>query len=607
MIDRFSHTMPWGAQWVDGSANFHLWAPFAVKAGVEWTDGRLTDMQADPAGHWRAQAECAPAARYKYVMQLKDGSKISVADPASRAQVGDVDDASSVTDPTTYRWQHPGWKGRPWHESVIYELHVGLLGGFRAVAEKLPSLAALGITAVELMPVADFPGSRNWGYDGVLPFAPDSAYGSPEDLKHLIDTAHGLNLMVFLDVVYNHFGPDGNYLGQYAPDFFHHEASTAWGGAIDFTQPEVRSFFMENALFWLMEYRFDGLRIDAAHAIKEQDWFVEMAQAVRARVEPGREVHLVLEHDGNAAGLLRHGFDAQWNDDGHHVLHTLLTGESDSYYADYADAPARKLARLLAEGFIYQGDPSTFRKGEARGEPSADLPPTAFVFFLQNHDQTGNRAFGDRLTTLAEPAALRAAQALHLLCPHIPMIFMGEESANTTPFLYFTSHRTPELAEAVRKGRWQEFAATKAFADVAARERIANPNDESTFERSRPDSIGEHGEPTTQWVRDLLTLRREHLVPHLPHCRSLGADVLGPSAVTARWQLGDNILTLTVNLAAAAQDVSLPQAIPSALAQTLFDTGGVRQRVAAGQLPGHSCLAVVTPSTDLAAAPERAK
>lgn len=596
MTDRFSHGMPWGAQWAVGTASFHLWAPLAVAAGVEWADGRVTPMQASSGGRWQAQIECAPGASYRYLMQLADSHEIRVADPASRAQDGDVDDASCVVDPAGYTWQHPGWKGRPWHESVIYELHVGLLGGFRAVAEKLPSLAALGITAVELMPVADFPGVRNWGYDGVLPFAPDMAYGSPDDLKHLIDTAHGLNLMVFLDVVYNHFGPDGNFLNQYAPDFFHPEASTAWGGAIDFTQAEVRSFFTENALFWLMEYRFDGLRIDAAHAINEQDWFIEMAAAVRARTEPGRQVHLVLEHDGNAAGLLKSGFDAQWNDDGHHVLHTLLTGESDSYYADYADAPAQKLARLLAEGFIYQGDASIFRKGEARGEPSADLPPTAFVFFLQNHDQTGNRAFGDRLTTLVNPAALRTAQALQLLTPHIPLIFMGEESASTTPFMYFTSHRTPELAEAVRKGRWQEFAATKAFADVAARERIANPNDESTFERSRLESIGEHGDPSTQWVKDLLTLRRERIVPHLEQCRSLGADALGPSAVTARWQLGDSILTLTVNLAATAVDVSLPAAIASALAQTIFDTGGVRRQLATGQLPGHSLMALLAPA-----------
>ena len=596
MTDRFSHGMPWGAQWASGSASFHLWAPLAVAAGVEWADGRVTPMQASSGGRWQAQIECALGASYRYLMQLADGHEIRVADPASRAQDGDVDDASCVVDPAAYTWQHPGWKGRPWHESVIYELHVGLLGGFRAVAEKLPSLAALGITAVELMPVADFPGARNWGYDGVLPFAPDTAYGSPDDLKHLIDTAHGLDLMVFLDVVYNHFGPDGNFLSQYAPDFFHHEASTAWGGAIDFTRAEVRSFFTENALFWLMEYRFDGLRIDAAHAIREQDWFIEMAAAVRARTEPGRKVHLVLEHDGNAAGLLKSGFDAQWNDDGHHVLHTLLTGESDSYYADYADAPAQKLARLLAEGFIYQGDASIFRKGEARGEPSADLPPTAFVFFLQNHDQTGNRAFGDRLTTLANPAALRAAQALQLLTPHIPLIFMGEESASTTPFMYFTNHRTPELAEAVRKGRWQEFAATDAFADVAARERIANPNDEGTFERSRLESIGEHSDPSTQWVNDLLTLRRDRIVPHLQQCRSLGADTLGPAAVTARWQLGESILTLTVNLAAEAIAVSLPAALPSALAQTIFDTGGVRRQLATGQLPGHSLVALLAPA-----------
>jgi maltooligosyltrehalose trehalohydrolase len=450
VTDRFSHSMPWGSQWSDGKAIFHLWAPLAAKVHVEFGDGHRVPMRIGTGGRWQLEIPCEAGATYQYAMELESGAALKIADPASRGQLGDVDDASLIVDAHTYVWKQAGWQGRPWHEAVVYELHVGLLGGFSRVTEQLPALRALGVTAVELMPVSDFPGVRNWGYDGVLPFAPDAAYGTPDDLKRLIDTAHGLGLMVLLDVVYNHFGPDGNYLSQYAPAFFHSGPATAWGGAIDFSMPEVRSFFTSNALYWIMEYRFDGLRIDAAHAIAEQDWLVEMASAVRGQVETGRRVHLVLEHDGNAAGLLKNGFDAQWNDDGHHVLHALLTGERDSYYADYADEPAEKLARLLSEGFVYQGGASRFRGGASRGEPSAMLPPTAFVFFLQNHDQTGNRAFGERLTVLADPAALRAAQALQLLTPHIPLLFMGEESASTTPFLYFTSHRTAELAEAVR-------------------------------------------------------------------------------------------------------------------------------------------------------------
>jgi maltooligosyltrehalose trehalohydrolase len=592
--------MPWGSYWSDGKAEFWLWAPEAVQVTVELNDGRLPATSRTRSGFWHLEAACTPGSTYCYSMILTSGETLRVPDPASRGQSGDVDDSSCVVDPDTFVWKNSEWLGRPWHEAVVYELHVGLLGGFIGVTERLPALAALGITAIELMPVADFPGSRNWGYDGVLPFAPDASYGSPEDLKHLIDTAHGLGLMVLLDVVYNHFGPDGNYLAKYAPQFFHRESTTAWGGAIDFSAPEVRSFFSSNAIYWIMEYRFDGLRIDAAHAIVEQDWLVEMADAVRTNVEPDRHVHLILEHDGNAANLLTRGFDAQWNDDGHHILHRLLTNESDSYYADYVDKPAEKLARLLSEGFIYQSDPSPFRGGALRGEPSAELPTTSFVFFLQNHDQTGNRAFGERLTTLAGKAALRAAQALQLLTPHIPLIFMGEESESTTPFLYFTSHRTEELAAAVRSGRQKEFAATIAFSDEAARAKIPDPNDEGTFERSRPDFVGDQGDSSTAWMKDLLALRRRHITPYLRDCKSLGAEVIGEAAVVARWKLGSQRLTLTINLGPDSVELA-PETAPtrfsvaSAAAETIFDTGGVRKQLALGKVPAHAFLAALEP------------
>ena len=585
-------TMPWGAQGLgDGRTAFHLWAPAASRVEVLLDGRRRVSMVSNGDGRWQVETDCAAATPYRFELALADGRTLSIADPASRAQQGDVDSDSLVVDPGEYRWQHPEWLGRPWHEAVVYELHVGALGGFNGVAAKLPALAALGITAVELMPVADFPGPHNWGYDGVLPFAPDSAYGSPSDLKHLIDTAHGLGLMVLLDVVYNHFGPDGNYLHDYAPDFFKHGEATAWGGAIDFSQPEVRSFFTSNARYWLEEYRFDGLRIDAAHAIAEQDWFPEMASAVRAHTPPGRHVHLVLEHDGNAAGLLRRGFDAQWNDDGHHAMHVLLTGEKDGYYRDYADAPAARLARCLAEGFAYQGEASLHRDGAARGEPSAGLPPTAFVFFLQNHDQTGNRAQGERLTTLAAPAALRAAQAVQLLAPQIPLLFMGEECNCTAPFLYFTSHRTAELAEAVRQGRRAEFAAFAATGNGAA---LPDPNDKATFLRSVPPHIGEQGHPSTAGVRELLTLRHRHIVPHLPDCHALGAQALGPAAVTARWQLGPRVLVLVLNL--GADPVAAPAMLLHPQADVLFDTGGVRDALAGGQVPGQAFAALLEPA-----------
>jgi malto-oligosyltrehalose trehalohydrolase len=396
------------------------------------------------------------------------------------------------------------------------------------------------------MPVNDFPGRRNWGYDGVLPYAPDSTYGSPQDLKELIDTAHGLDLMMFLDVVYNHFGPDGNYIASYAPQFFRDDVHTPWGPAIDFRRREVRDYFTGNVLMWLMDYRFDGLRFDAVHAIQEQDWVEEMAAAVRAAVEPQRHVHLILEHHNNAAHL-RQAVDAQWNDDGHNVLHVLLTDEVAGYYADYATDPAAKLARVLAEGWVYQGERSDYLK-VARGEPSADLPPYAHVLFLQNHDQIGNRAFGERLTTLTSAAALEAAITLQMLCPQIPLLFMGEETASTAPFLFFTDHHN-ELADAVREGRRQEFAGFPAFADPERREQIPDPNAGSTFAASIPWAISQSSAERFALYQHLIGIRLQEIAPRLRGTASTGAKVIGPKAVEAGWRLGDGAhLTIVTNL-----------------------------------------------------------
>jgi maltooligosyltrehalose trehalohydrolase len=359
MTESFAHTMPFGAQVLqDGGTRFQLWAPSQEALGlVLEPDRRVVPMSQLDDGFFGVTTDAPPGSRYRF--QLEDGSRVP--DPASRHQPEDVTGPSEVIDPRAYAWRHPAWRGRPWHEAVLYELHVGAFsedGTFDGLRRRLDHLVRLGVTAVELMPLSDFSGTRNWGYDGVMPFAPDAVYGRPDDLKRLIDEAHARELMVFLDVVYNHFGPDGNYLAAYAPGFFRTDIATPWGAAIDFRRPEVRRFFTENALYWLMEYRFDGLRFDAVHAIAAPDWLDEMAAEVRATVEPGRHVHLVLEHDGNVAGHLRQGFDAQWNDDAHHVLHVLLTGEADGYYADYAERPAERLARCLGEGFAYQGEPS---------------------------------------------------------------------------------------------------------------------------------------------------------------------------------------------------------------------------------------------------------
>jgi malto-oligosyltrehalose trehalohydrolase len=389
--------------------------------------------------------------------------------------------------------------------------------------------------------------------------------------------------MIFLDVVYNHFGPDGNYLASYAPEFFRNDVSTPWGPAIDFRKPEVRRFFTENALYWLMEYRFDGLRFDAVHAVTEPDWLDEMAAEVRATVEKDRHVHLVLEHDGNVAEHLRRDFDAQWNDDGHHVLHVLLTGENEGYYGDYADKPAERLARCLAEGFIYQGEPSAHRGGDKRGTPSADLPPTAFVLFLQNHDQIGNRAFGDRLTDSVKPEALEAAIALQLLCPQIPLIFMGEESASRSPFQFFTDHHG-ELADAVREGRRKEFASFAAFSDPARRAKIPDPNAAETFEQSRPEPGG-RGDAREELYRKLLRLRREHIVPRLQGAKAIGAEAIGASAVAARWQLGDAVLTLAANLGAE------PCAFACPSGDLVFEMPDDAGALAGGKLGAYTTLA----------------
>lgn len=542
-----------GAHLLDAtSARFALWAPDARSVSVILEQQPPIELLPAENGWYTGVAPARPGDNYHYRI---DG-QLEVADPASRYQPEGVHGPSQVVKIAAYPWQH-AWTGRPWHEAVIQELHVGVLGGYQGVASQLPRLAATGITAIELMPIGQFPGERNWGYDGVQPFATQQTYGSPEQLCNLIDQAHGHGLMVMLDVVYNHFGPDGNYLHQYASPFFREDRQTPWGASIDFRRPEVREFFIQNALMWLCEYRFDGLRLDAVHAIDQPDFLIELAQRVRAAVEPGRHVWLVLENEHNQACLLEQGFDAQWNDDGHNALHVLLTGETEGYYQDYQHKPIDKLARCLSEGFVFQGEVN--RRGHPRGEPSGHLAPSAFVLFLQNHDQIGNRALGERLTRLCPPAALRAATGLLLLSPMIPLLFMGDEDGSRTPFLFFTDFHDP-LADAVREGRRGEFAHFAAFADPEQRKRIPDPNARQTFESSRPDGhdvlAGWHG-----LYQQLLTVRRTQLVPRLPGTRALGAKVLGDKAVSARWRLGDgSTLRIDLNLAAQPQPAALPKA-----------------------------------------------
>jgi malto-oligosyltrehalose trehalohydrolase len=470
-----------------------------------------------------------------------------------------------VIDPFAYNWQDSNWKGRPWDEAVIYELHVGTFSGegtFAGVEAKLDYLLDLGVTAVELMPLASFPGKRNWGYDGVLPFAPAPCYGRPEDLKRLIDAAHAKNLMVFLDVVYNHFGPEGNYLGLYAPDFFTPRHHTPWGQAINFDGPNsrtVRDFYIHNALYWLEEYHFDGLRFDAVHAIVDDsrpDILTELAEAVRTKLGVERHIHLILENDKNEAHYLcgrsqprSSCYDAQWNDDVHHALHVLVTGEADGYYSDYAKDPVRHLGRCLAEGYSYQGDPSPFRDGARRGEASRDLPPSCFISFLQNHDQIGNRALGERIAQLADPEKVKLAMAILLLAPSPPLLFMGEEFAAATPFLFFCDFG-PALAAKVTEGRRAEFARFEQFNSPQAQAQIPDPNAEETFLRSKLDWNSIRREPHSKWLgfyRDVLECRRAKVVPRIKDIApgrakfevldSLGLDVRWPFQSSGNLQL----------------------------------------------------------------------
>ncbi len=563
------HEMPFGAECrQDDTVRFRLWAPKASSVAVHLPELELDFPMSKLQDGW---FELVIEARAGTQYQFKIDNQHSVPDPASRFQASSVHGASEIIDPLSYEWRDTEWNGRPWEEAVIYELHVGTFsreGTFAGAEAKLDYLSELGITAIELMPLSSFPGERNWGYDGVLPYAPARCYGRPEDLKHFIDAAHAKHLMVFLDVIYNHFGPDGNCLWLYAPQFFTDRHRTPWGQAINFDGPGshiVREYFIHNALYWLEEYHFDGLRFDAVHAIADDSRphiLTELAETIRNKFADQRHSHLVLENDDNAARFLRrdvHGnpwwYTAQWNDDIHHVFHVLLTGETDGYYSDYADNPAQSLGRCLAEGYAYQGEPSAFRDGARRGEPSRDLPPASFVSFLQNHDQIGNRALGERIVSLSSPAAVRAAIAILLLAPSPPLLFMGEEFGGKTPFLFFCDFAS-ELANKVRNGRRGETARFKQFRSAESQARIPDPNDPATFLVSKLDWASLEQQPHREWLefyRELLTCRREKIVRQIKEIVPGLAqyDVLGPSAVHVCWRLGKGgTLEVVANLGA---------------------------------------------------------
>jgi maltooligosyltrehalose trehalohydrolase len=543
-------SLRFGAELHRGGVTFRLWAPAAKR--VEVMLDRPYPMQAHAEGWYEVTIPDARAGtRYKYRI---DGD-MEVADPASHFQPQDVLGPSEVIDHDRFPWRTNGWRGRPWEGAAFLEVHVGTFtpgGTFRTAIEKLDHVVETGVTAIELMPIADFAGRRNWGYDGVLLYAPDSVYGRPDDLRALIDEAHARELMVFLDVVYNHFGPEGNYLHHYAPTFFA-SAHTPWGHAIDYNIPQVRAFAIGNALHWLERYRFDGLRLDAVHAIVETgrpSVLYDLSRVVgHFAAATGRMIHLVLENDDNCASLLdpcanpsEGKYRAQWNDDYHHAWHRLLTGEDSGYYRDYAPDPRRHIARVLSSGFAYQGEASPHRHGRSRGEVSAALSPLAFVNFLQNHDQIGNRPLGDRLAPHVPEAALAAALAITLLAPMPPLLFMGEEWGSTQPFPFFCDFQGA-LADAVRKGRQEEFKS--AYAELG--DEVPDPLDEATFRSAVLDWDARttlEGRRRLAWIRDLLTTRRREIVPQFIAARC------EQRILSANWLLADGkTLRMLANLA----------------------------------------------------------
>jgi maltooligosyltrehalose trehalohydrolase len=511
----------------EGGTLFRLWAPLIERVAVKVVAPfeQTFEMERGAGDLFEVRAEgVAAGADYFYLI----GGERELPDPVSRHQPAGVHGPSRVVDPDAFAWTDDGWRGPVLKDYVIYELHVGTFtpeGTFAAAAEKLSHLKALGITAVELMPVAEFPGGRNWGYDGTYLYAPQSTYGGPEELKKLVAACHREGLAFVLDVVYNHLGPEGNYLGEFAP-IYSDVYKSPWGSALNFDGADsggVRRFFINNALYWLTEYHVDALRLDAVHAIHDsgpRHFLEELATEFRALGRTlGREVYTIAESDLNDVRVIRptseggYGIDAQWSDDFHHSLHALLTGVDNGYFADFGRMT--DLAKAIEEGFVYSGDYSDFRR-RVHGTSSVERPGEQFVISAQNHDQIANAYWGDRLGTLLDLERQKLAAAL-LLCgaPNVPMLFMGQEWGETAPFLYFTSHTDAALGEAVREGRKEEYASfvKEEGETVSALGGFADPQSPETFEQSKLvwSRLAEapHREMLS-FYRDLLALRRQH-------------------------------------------------------------------------------------------------
>ena len=572
-----------GAHLIDHQrCEFRVWAPQRERVELHLLspEDRRVQLQKTPTGYHEAVVECGEGTRYMFVL---DGTERP--DPASRHQPDGVHRASAVVG-SDFDWTDHGWSGLPLEDYVIYELHVGTFtqeGTFDAIIPRLDDLETLGITAIELLPVAQFPGARNWGYDGVYVSATQESYGGPRALKRLVDACHQRGLAIVLDVVYNHLGPEGNYLGEYGP-YFTDRYKTPWGLALNFDGPrsdDVRWYFIHSALQWVDEFHFDGLRVDAVHAIVDhsaEPFLQDLCEAVRNRArELGRRIWTIAESDLNDPRVISPkdeyglGFDTQWADDYHHSLHTLLTGEQNGYYAGFP-AKASNLARVMTTGYLYTGQHSSYR-GRKYGLPPKTKNGAQFVVSMQNHDQVGNRMLGDRITSLASFEKARVAAAAIILSPFVPMLFMGEEYGEKRPFLYFTSHSDPDLIEAVRKGRREEFD------DFSWGGEAPDPDAEKTFSDSKIDwSVRDRGEHQSMLhlYRTLLALRRD-----TPALRSLDLSAVKAVADDAKGVLlvrrgaGAEQALVAFNFSDAAQSISFP--FGDAAWHTLLDTGASLQ------------------------------
>ncbi|HEV8472534.1 MAG TPA: malto-oligosyltrehalose trehalohydrolase [Methylomirabilota bacterium] len=530
--------------WPDGGAHFRVWAPHARTVEVVLESGATAKLSAEPCGYFAgAIGDAAPGARYRYRL---DGHATHP-DPASRQQPDGVHGPSAIVDPSAFAWTDAAWPGVARAGQVLYEMHVGTFtpeGTWAAAARELEELAAIGITLLEVLPIAEFPGRFGWGYDGVFLYAPTRLYGTPDDFRRFVDRAHALGLGVVLDVVYNHFGPDGCVLREFAPEYFTDRYANDWGDPINFDgdgAEGVREFFVGNAGYWIDEFHVDGLRLDATQQIFDASPVHVLAEvARRARGAAGaRSVLLVAENEPQDARLLRapaqggYGLDALWNDDFHHCARVALTGRREAYYTDYRGRP-QEFISLVKRGFLYQGQYYSWQK-KARGAPARDVPPEAFVAYLQNHDQVANSARGDRLHAVTSPGRLRAMTALLLLIPATPMLFQGQEFAASSPFLYFADHHSA-LARSVRQGRAKFLTQFPSLADPEVASRLADPGDSATFQRCKLDfGERERHAPAYALHRDLLRLRRDDPVFSRPRAGGVDGAVLGDEAFVLRF------------------------------------------------------------------------